>query len=85
MNWISVKESLPKPTDKSVHCLLENGTQHIAYYCSDIDEWIVGGWEDCYYCGGRSKVRFARKGDYSDSWRVEFATHWMPLPEPPKV
>lgn len=83
MNWISVKDKLPNPEIQSVLCIIEDGIQHTAHYCNDIEEWIVGGWENCYYCGGRSKVRFFRKGDATDKNRFEFATHWMPLPEPP--
>lgn len=82
--WISVKDKLPEPKEKSVHCILENGVQHIVHYCDDIDEWIAGGWENCTYCGGRSKVRFIRRKERSDTFNIEFATHWMPMPAPPK-
>lgn len=76
MDWISVKDRLPE-------CDNFLGTDgevvFAAYWCRDAEQYKVGGWEICYYCGGASSVSLLKK-DYTN----KKITHWMPLPEPAK-
>jgi len=69
MEWMSVKEQ--KPPDECLVLSKKYGI-HVAIWEPDIDEYIVGGWETCYYCGGRSKLT-------TDDFE-----YWMPLPKSPE-
>lgn len=77
MEWISVKDKIP---NERCNFLGTNGEiVFCAYWCDEINNYIVGGWESCCYCGGKNRVFFSR----NDHTKKEI-THWMPLPEPPK-
>jgi len=77
--WISVLEK--KPENNSPFLGTDGEVLFVAYYCEDIERYMVGGWQDCYYCGGKSRVNL--EGNKS-SWENKAVTHWMPLPELPK-
>lgn len=70
--WISVKDGLPKLRDASVLAYFSNGsieTVHIEDNFKDIT------------------AEFDDKGNqqYTKWYKNIGITHWMPLPEPPKV
>jgi len=78
MEWISVEDKFPHEgcpflgTDGSII--------FAAYWCENSRKYKVGGWETCFYCGGSSIVSFSNA-----KYGEKLATHWMPLPEPPKA
>lgn len=69
MEWISVKERLPKNTGISENVILHtrNGK-------------VVTGWLEI----GAFKWWILEDADYHESVEFDYVTHWMPLPEPPK-
>lgn len=71
-NWISVKERLPE-TDinflEEVLILRENLSIGVGY------------WLDC---GSYTRFKFDGRSEGLEGWKIK-PTHWMPLPEPPKV
>lgn len=78
MEWISVKDQLPKGSkflgycpSQGIHCF-----ELFEEYC------VTGSWEECHYCGGQS--RGVLPGQNEPQYHQEKITHWMPLPEPPK-
>ncbi len=85
MEWKDAIICLP-PTDRPSLILLEDGSQHVGYpedfdpYNSPAEwKWIVGGWENCYYCGGESRIVFR-----APQFHERRGTHWMSLPLSPE-
>lgn len=77
MKWISVEDRLP---DSDNFLGTDGKVVFAAYYC-DLDKpgrYRVGGWENCYDCGGISCVSLNES-----SANIKKITHWMPLPELP--
>jgi hypothetical protein len=68
MEWISVKD---EPAPKKCLVFSEKHGIHVAIWEQDIENYIVGGWESCCYCGGRSILT------------VDDFSHWMALPALP--
>jgi hypothetical protein len=70
--WISVDERLPEE-HKNVLCVEGNKTI-IAFMekVEDCDEFVPVFWDFVAY-------------DRDDTWDEVCATHWMPIPEPPKM
>ena len=70
--WISVKERLPEEC-KNVLCFARNKTM-IAFMekVEDCGEYVPVFWDWVAY-------------DRDDTYDEVCATHWMPLPEPPKM
>jgi len=84
MKWISVKDRLPE--DKKGLQILVHTSEGIdratfGEGIMDKEAGRVGGWERCYYCGGESRVTFAKDTKFDT---IKLITHWMPLPELPK-
>jgi hypothetical protein len=77
MEWTKCSDLLP--SHKSPFIGTDGDIIFTAYYVEDCDQYKVGGWESCYYCGGSSNVSFFEK-DIS----TKKITHWMPLPDAPK-
>jgi len=76
MEWISVEDRLP---DNHVNVLASDGVIiFAAYWADDSNAFKVGGWEDCFFCGGSSMVSFVQKYH-----TIKKITHWMALPELP--
>ena len=75
MEWISVKEKLPE--NKIPFLGTDGDVVFACYWSDDCDEYKVGGWEGCNYCGGSSKISFTQK-DY----HTKLISNWMPLPPP---
>ena len=78
MKWISVKDRMP-----------EYNTEVLLYYSTDIvqgfldknDYWYGSrDVRDCMNDGWVEDSKFCRRGGPFD-----YVTHWMPLPEPPKI
>jgi len=80
MHWISIKDQKP-PTENPLHFYCEDGSQEIGWYNEDCDHWDVGGWVNCFYCGGKSPLLLIKH-----AWCKEnkIITHWMRLPAPPE-
>ncbi len=70
--WISVGERLPK-FHAAVRVKREGGNEEKAYYHSDRMSWLN-------FYGVKTSYFEDTKGE----WLYD-VTHWMPLPEPPKV
>ena len=72
--WISVDERLPDcewgAESKAVLFITKQGTMYTGYYG----------------CGGVYRDRYFREYKNStDGYDISFITHWMPLPEAPKM
>lgn len=78
--WISFDHSIP-PTKLDVLLYLEDGTQAVGYRTKEDEEYVVGGWECCHYCGGMSIVCAFNSEDKTANCKI--ATHWRHLPEKP--
>jgi len=76
MNWISIEKEQPK--DKLPFLGTDGDIIFAAYWCNDSEDYKVGGWEACWYCGGSSKIKLKREYSYE-----VIVTHWMPLPKMP--
>lgn len=73
MEWISVKDRLP-----------EKDGQYLCY-----KNYVVGGYCDLLWYGtiydhGKKRTFYFFDPDYGDI-EVSNVTHWMELPEPPKL
>lgn len=69
MNWISVKERLPRNTGFSENVIL----------CTRAG-CVTTGWLQ----NGAFKWWILDDADYHECVEFDCITHWMPLPEPPK-
>ena len=81
MKWISVKDDLPigfwsdseleyyKKFSQQVNVYVDNGTVGTAAYNRETKKWFIGDLTPQHY------QEFERTN----------VTHWMPLPEPPKI
>lgn len=77
MNWISVKDELPK-----------HGVEVLIYYSTEILQAYL--WNDLWK--GSCIVTDNMNDGYVNDRNIcklgspfDFVTHWMPLPEPPKT
>jgi hypothetical protein len=76
MNWISVKDKLPGPDEEVIICEMKFGNRHANVHMG----WInseTGKW-DCASWYGITR-NCESNADYYE------VTHWMELPESPKV
>lgn len=75
--WISVKDRLP---ENKFPFLGTDGELIFACYWNEYtNRYVVGGWQDCYYCGGQSDVSF-----FKEKYSSRLITYWIPVPELPK-
>lgn len=75
--WIDIIDR--PPADKQPFIGYDGNLMFVAYYDSDCEAYVVGGWESCCYCGGQSRVVLTKP-----SYHQKQPTHWMPLPKPPE-
>lgn len=66
MNWISVKDKLPKEGEPVLLCNWAGAVQKRTYY-RDRDD-VSDFWQDV--------------GDHHDGVPIDVGDHWMPLPPP---
>lgn len=69
MEWISVKNKLPKQ-DSVILCIDRNKRMFVATYCRNLAVYVPGyfdTWDSGHCCGNEP----------------DDVTHWMPLPEMP--
>lgn len=66
MEWKDANNFFP-PINKPSLILLKDGTQHVGYperfqpyKQAEEYRWIVGGWENCHFCGGQSIIVFRK-------------------------
>jgi len=72
--WISAEDA-PPPFDDDIAILAFNGQVHECwYYTGPAHDYAHGGAADC--------DAFFQDSDYS---RIPNVTHWMPMPEGPKL
>lgn len=77
MEWIKCSEKLPPQKDPFIGT--DGKIIFVAYWCNDSEIYKVGGWENCYYCGGSSPVTFSQP-----RYQEKKIIYWMTLPEKPK-
>lgn len=87
--WISVKDRLPE-TNNKVLCLDVNKCQFTGSYTNggEIEYWDDeddSGEETLYLKPGWYECEEQIRSDYDEYWFSRNVTHWMPLPEPPKI
>lgn len=75
MEWIDIKKKLPRYGQ--VVDLWADGARHTNFERVRGDNWPKGYFTPTEY--GRSVITVTEEEAYTH------ATHWMPLPEPPKV
>ncbi len=82
--WIKVSDKLP-PIDRPVLFIIEDGSQHVGYPRVTLHgignssfQYEVGGWTNCCYCGGISKI-YCIDGFRDD----KKAVWWMELSKGP--
>jgi hypothetical protein len=74
-DWINAKDK--KPLNKAPFIGTDNEKVFVAYWNHDSNSYEVGGWENCFMCGGLNKVSFT-PNPYAIT-----VTYWMPAPQIP--
>ena len=77
--WINVKRRLPD-LDVPVWCNLDGGGIIVGCRSMDCEHWYWCNTYDTFY---RVGDKWCTSGAECDDEYI--VTHWMPLPEPPKV
>lgn len=84
MEWISVKDRLPEFGEQVLwYCIIKWMPEYKGVSIrqdSLLNHKIPVEFDGSFYCLNDESDFLAYDGDYHD----EVATHWMPLPEPPK-
>ena len=79
--WISVKDRLPKKKGRYLCniAMTRKDMQTILQFALNLEE------VDEYDFQGRKRKGFYEMNNDGDYFEVKDVTHWMPLPEPPKM
>lgn len=70
MEWISVKDRLPHDDDVVILFSHDYGLFTLGFYMSEKRVMSQGFW---------------RIDDSDTAQKLDFVTHWMPLPQPPNL
>lgn len=96
MEWISCKDRLPD-NPKHVLCACERGPMFVGQYTKGHelefeDDYYQGEYDEVedrdgmlYLKPGWYESEEQRDGEHDCNWMSRLVTHWMPLPEPPKI